>query len=99
MGGVEIGVTIDNYPEGTSWRLVANYGSEQLKKGDFSKVKIMHTQKMDLPSGQYKFTIFDSHGDSICCSFGSGPDYVKVNGRVVKEDSHFSSKEVISFSV
>ena len=46
-----------------------------------------------LSSGSYQFTITDSFGDGICCSYGSGSYTVQVGGIVAKTGGAFTYQE------
>merc|ERR1712039_899889 len=50
-------------------------------------------------SGSYTFTITDSYGDGICCSYGNGGYSVKVNDQQVASGGQFGSEETKSFQV
>ena len=47
----------------------------------------------------YEFTIFDSFGDGICCSYGEGSYSVSAAGEVVASGGDFGSSETTLFCV
>ena len=49
------------------------------------------------PGIQYNFTIFDSFGDGICCSYGDGAYSVTLDGEIVASGGDFSTSETTSF--
>ena len=49
------------------------------------------------PGIQYQFTIFDSFGDGICCSYGEGSYSVSLDGEVMLSGGDFLSSESGSF--
>merc|ERR1712226_1053657 len=52
-----------------------------------------------LTEGSYTFTIYDSWGDGICCSWGSGSYEVLVNGDSVASGGEFTDEESKEFEV
>lgn len=97
---INVSITFDDYPEETSWQITNgsnavvasgnNYGSQ----GDGSTINIPAC----LPNGCYTFTIFDTYGDGICCSYGNG-SYTVTNGsnQVVVSGGSFGSSESSNF--
>ena len=53
-----------------------------------------------MPDGCYDFTIYDSYGDGICCSYGLG-NYIltEVDGTVLASGGAFGSQEITNFCV
>lgn len=49
--------------------------------------------------GQYTFTIYDSHGDGICCEHGNGSYEVRVGDVVVASGGKFGWSETKSFKI
>jgi len=91
-------VKTDNYPEDTSWNIVANDGSGMGidAQSNFKLPNNLYTTEVCLPyDTEYKFTVHDNFGDGLCCQQGDG--YYKViddSGNVVAEgDEKFSSEE------
>ena len=98
---VVISITLDNYPEETSW-VITNAGGTTVASGgtygsqpDGSTVTI--TECLD--EGCYNFTISDAYGDGICCSYGNGSYSVSVDGSVVASGGSFGSSETTNFCV
>jgi hypothetical protein len=99
---VTLTINLDNYPEETSWTITdansnvvasgGTYGSQP----DGSQVVEMAC----LVDGCYDFTIYDSYGDGICCSYGTG-DYTLEdnNGVVVASGGAFGSSETTNFCI
>lgn len=97
---VTVSITLDNYPEETSWQITSGgsvvasggtYGSQP----DGSTVSITEC----LPDGCYTFTINDSYGDGICCSYGNGSYSVQGGGDVLASGGSFTSSESTNFCV
>ena len=91
---------LDNYPEETSWEIrsetdvVASggtYGSEP----DLSTL----TFNLCLDEGCYNFIIFDSFGDGICCSYGSGNYSLRNNdtNQILASGGDFNFSESTNF--
>jgi hypothetical protein len=70
---VEIKVLTDKDPDETTWSLSNQCGLVRgMSGGPYSSEESFHYVSECLPAGEYKFTIDDSFGDGICCSWGSG---------------------------
>jgi hypothetical protein len=96
-------ITLDNYPEETSWDVrdasnnVWASGSYSTANPDGSTV----TESICVPDGCYDFTIYDSYGDGICCSYGNG-SYTLTNdadGTTLASGGSFGSSETTNFCV
>ena len=95
-----LSITLDNYPGETSWQ-VTNTSSSVVASGgtygsqpDGSTV----TESIDLSTGDYTFTIFDSYGDGICCSWGNGSYTLQDEfGNVLASGGSFGSSESTDF--
>lgn len=92
---VTVTITFDNYPEETSWT-IKNAGGTTVASGgtygsqpDGSTI----TATTCLPVGcNYTFTINDTYGDGICCSFGNGSYNVKnAAGTVLFSGASFTN--------
>jgi len=94
-GQVEVTVTIvpDNYPNETSWNLINVQTNTSLATGNVG------TQTFCVPTDAcLKFTIYDSYGDGICCSFGQGSYTVTVNGGTMATGGNFDDQESTYFN-
>jgi len=92
----ELTLTTDNYPGETSWDLVNTCTGQEYGSGE-GYGSGTHVENECIPSGEYEFTIYDTWGDGICCSYGSGSYTVKYNGDVVKEGGQFQRTETTVF--
>lgn len=101
---VTLTITLDNYPEETSW-IVRNSGGTTVASGgtygsqpDGSTV----VENICLPAdGCYDFVISDSYGDGICCAYGSG-SYTLTDdsdGSTLASGGSFGSSETTNFCV
>ncbi len=99
-GNVSLSLTLDNYPAETSWTLTDSQGTVIDQGSGYSSSGATITKNWTLSSGQYTFNIYDSYGDGICCSYGSG-SYSITDGcsTVLKSGGNFGSGESITFCV
>ncbi len=71
---VTLTLIVDNYPEETSWTITNDGGSTVASGGTYNSTPdgstVIETACLD--AGCYTFTMNDSYGDGICCSYGSG---------------------------
>ncbi|QKX05202.1 T9SS type A sorting domain-containing protein [Aquimarina sp. TRL1] len=99
---VTLAITLDNYPEETSWdiknsagQVVASggtYGSEP----DGSSISVSE----NLDAGCYSLTFKDSYGDGICCSYGNGSyTLTDQNGQTLASGGNFGASETKNFCV
>ncbi|GAA4274226.1 zinc-dependent metalloprotease family protein [Aquimarina gracilis] len=98
---VDLSITLDNYPEETSWQ-ITNSGNQVVASGgtygsqpDGSTVNI--TECLD--AGTYTFTINDSYGDGICCRYGNGSYALTAGGTTLASGGSFGGSESTTFTV
>ncbi|GJM31063.1 MAG: hypothetical protein DHS20C18_00640 [Saprospiraceae bacterium] len=96
---VTVSITLDNYPEETSWE-IRNAGNTLVASGgtygsqpDGSTVNITEC----LPDGCYDFTIFDAYSDGICCAYGNGSYTVSGGGSTLASGGSFGASETTNF--
>lgn len=97
---LNLSLTFDNYPEETTWEIAD--GSTVIAEGgpygnyaDGSTINVSIT----VPEGCYDFNIYDSYGDGICCSYGSGSYALSNGNNVIVSGGSFGSGESTSFCV
>lgn len=67
-----LNLTTDDYGGETSWD-VKDASGNVVASGDNYGDNATVTETINLPDGQcYRFTIYDSYGDGICCQYGNG---------------------------
>lgn len=88
----------DNYGSETSWTLTDS-SSSTLYSGSGYSSNTTYTESVCLDDGDYNFTINDSYGDGICCSYGSGSYNLVVDGTTVASGGNFGSTESTSFTI
>jgi len=98
-GDLVVEITTDNYPMETTWTMTNMCDSAVVGSGGtYSESGTTYTKTMCADDGvEFEFTINDSYGDGICCSYGQGSYKITHNGDVKKEGGEFSSTETISF--
>ncbi len=98
---VNISITLDNYPEETSWSLTNASGQTVASGGTYGSVADGTTLTGDfcLADGCYTFTINDAYGDGICCSYGNGSYSVTSGGTTYASGGSFASSESTNFCV
>jgi hypothetical protein len=94
-------MTFDNYPEETSWEIrntsnqVVFSGGTYGSQADGSSLTV--TKCLD--AGCYTFTIKDTYGDGICCSYGNGSYTVTSNGTTFASGGTFGASQSTNFCV
>jgi hypothetical protein len=93
---------LDNYPEETSWTIKNQSGATVASGGTYgsSPDGSTITATNCLTAGCYTFTINDSYGDGICCTYGSGSYSLKdASGTTLASGSSFTSSAAHNFCV
>ena len=95
---VTVSITFDNYPEETSWSITSGgstvaSNSYSTSNPDGSTVN----ETVNLPVGDYTFTINDTYGDGICCSYGSGSYSVDAGATNIASGGSFGSSAATAF--
>ncbi len=99
---VSITINFDNFPQETSWELYSLDEGQivaSVEQGDYALEPDGSTIVVDIcvPAGCYAFTIFDSFGDGICCTFGNGSYEVTYGGATVASGGEFGGQETSFF--
>ena len=95
-------INLDNYPEETSWNITNSGGTVVASGGTYGSQPDGSTVIEDicLADGcDYTFTIFDSYGDGICCSYGSGSYTLSGPGGTIASGGSFGSSESTDFDL
>lgn len=97
----QLTLVTDNFGEETTWDLTNDDGDEITSGGPYpdsiSTEPLVVSECLD--DGDYTFTIYDSFGDGICCSEGSGSYELALGNTVLKSGGIFDDSETVSFSV
>ena len=96
---VNVSITLDNYPEETSWTITNANGATVASGGTYGSQADGSTVNIEacIADGCYDFTINDSYGDGICCSYGNGSYTVSAGGNTVASGGSFGSSETTNF--
>ena len=66
--------------------------------GGPSEAYKVYTEELCLPRNVcYDFTIYDSYGDGLCCSYGEGSYKVYVDHQLIHSGGEFTYSETTSF--
>ena len=98
---VTLTITLDNYPEETSWSITNDGGATVASGGTYGSQPdgSTITETICLVDDCYTFTINDSYGDGICCGFGNG-SYALTNGSTtLASGGNFGSSESTDFCI
>jgi subtilisin family serine protease len=98
---VTLSITLDNYPEETSWTLTNDAGATVESGGTYGSQPDGSTVTFDfcLVDDCYTFTILDAYGDGICCSYGNGSYSLTQGGTTLASGSTFTSSEATDFCI
>lgn len=100
---VTLSITLDNYPEETSWTIVNSGGTTVASGGTYGSQPDGSTINIPicLADGCFDFTINDSYGDGICCGYGNGSYTLTedASGTVLASGGSFGSSETTNFCV
>ncbi|WP_421419182.1 endonuclease [Pseudoalteromonas lipolytica] len=95
---VALTLTTDNYGEETSWQITNAQGGTVASGGSYA-ANTNYNEQACLVDGDYTFTIFDSYGDGMCCSFGNGSYSLSLGQTVLASGASFQSSEATPFSL
>lgn len=95
LGGEDLTVTIltDNYPAETTWSVTDAAGNVIAAGGPYEAAGTEYVEQVCVDAGCYTFTINDSFGDGICCTYGEGSYSVTSNGSILAAGGEFATSE------
>ncbi|PTX64211.1 putative secreted protein (Por secretion system target) [Kordia periserrulae] len=99
---VSLSITFDNYPEETAWQITNSGGTVVASGGTYGSQPDGSTLNIAvgcLPDGCYDFTITDTYGDGICCSYGNG-SFTLTNsdsGATLASGGSFTTSDTTNF--
>ena len=101
-GNVSLSITFDNYPEETAWTL-RNASGTTIDSASYSTANpdgsTVTRTFSGLAPGDYTFTITDSYGDGICCSYGSGSYTLTGSLGTIVSGGSFGSSQATTFCI
>jgi len=89
---LEYEIVHDNYPQDITWEL-ANSAGDIIEEGGSGTTEMFCLP----PNDCYTFTINDSYGDGICCSYGEGSYTLTWDGSVIGGGNDFTSVDTTEF--
>ncbi|WP_281986108.1 reprolysin-like metallopeptidase [Aquimarina aggregata] len=98
---VNLSITFDNYPEETSWEITNSSNQVVASGGTYGTQPDGSTLNVTecLNAGSYTFTISDTYGDGICCSFGNGSYTLTSGSTTLASGGSFGRTEATTFSI
>jgi HYR domain-containing protein/type IX secretion system substrate protein len=96
---VTISIKPDYYGSDITWNLKNESGNILTSGGPYWDGNTsLQTATICLTDGCYKFNIYDSYGDGICCSYGDGGYSIKnSNGELLASNGDYNSSESKTF--
>lgn len=96
---ITLDITFDNYPSETSWSVQNSAGEVVYSGSGYSNANSSISETLSLDENEcYTFTINDSYGDGICCSFGNG-SFTLTDGIYSIGGGEFTHSDNVSFSI
>ncbi len=97
---VTLTIQLDRYPGETSWQITDAGGQVVASGGPYNfQQNELITETLCLADGSYTFTILDTFGDGICCTYGDG--YYRLeedaDGTILAEGASFDDSEATEF--
>ena len=98
---VTLTLVVDNYPEETSWTITDDQGGTVASGGTYNSTPDGSTviETSCLAAGCYTFTINDTYGDGICCSYGNGSYTLTDGSSTLASGGSFGSSEATNFCI
>ena len=90
---LELQLTLDNYPQETQWEVTNAQGQIVMSGQGYTQGGERIVVKECLPEQCYTFTIKDSYGDGICCSYGEGSYQLAANGKTLASGGSFEAED------
>lgn len=92
-------MTTDNYGSETTWALTNSAGTTVASGGPYANNTTIN-ETFSLGDGDYTFTINDSYGDGICCSYGNGSySLTDGSGTSIVSGGSFTTSEATNFCI
>lgn len=92
-------ITTDDYGFETSWEIVDQGSGAVVASGNSYANNTSYSIPVCIPNGCYDFIIYDSFGDGICCTYGSGSYQVlDFSGVPVASGASFAFSETTDIS-
>ena len=95
---LNLSLLTDNYGEETSWQINDNLGNPVASGSGYAS-NTQYIENICVTEGEYTFTISDSYGDGICCSYGDGSYTLKIDQTVLASGGSFKLSEIKTFTI
>lgn len=95
---VAFSLTTDKYGYETSW-VIKNSNNVTQASGSNLSNSTAYNENICLIDGEYTFTINDSYGDGICCTYGNGSYDFALSGTSLISGGTFSKTESKTFTL
>ena len=95
-------ILTDNYASETTWDIVDDSNNLIDSGGSNYNNNTLYIEKIQLSPGSYTFTIYDSYGDGICCSYGIGYFKLYTNNNLIFDSNSqdtFSTSFIYTFTI
>jgi uncharacterized protein YkwD len=96
---VVVTIVFDKYASDISWKVERENGEVVVSGSSYQNFAPDVSENVCLDDGTYTFTINDSYGDGLCCSYGQGSYAVSLNGTALVSGSSFKSSESKTFTI
>jgi extracellular elastinolytic metalloproteinase len=90
---VTLTLVLDQYPAETAWTLKDGSGTTVASGDGYTTANSTVTENFNLPAGCYDFSITDSYGDGICCTYGNGSYTLTNAGSTLATGGAYGSGE------
>jgi endonuclease I len=95
---VQFSLTTDNYGYETSWS-IKDSNSVEIAQGSNLSNNTSYEENLCLVDGEYSFTINDTYGDGICCTYGNGSYDISILGKSLISGGTFTNSETKTFKI
>jgi len=95
---IAFSLTTDQYGYETSWTITDSNNAEQASGSNLAS-STEYNEAICLDDGEYTFTINDSYGDGICCTYGNGSYDVSLAGTSLISGGTFTQTESKTFTL
>ncbi len=94
-------ILTDNYPGETTWDVRDGGGNVLASGGPYGATGTTYVENICVADACFDFTIYDSYGDGICCTYGSGSYTLTedASGSTLASGGSFGSLETTNFCV
>ncbi|MFH1120505.1 MAG: T9SS type A sorting domain-containing protein [Bacteroidota bacterium] len=93
-------IRTDNFPEEITWVIADSNGEVVFSGGPYTEAGTVYNEVSVLPYDDcYEFRLFDSGGNGLCCSNGSGFYTLKSGSVTISQGTQFGAEAFAQFDV